>query len=89
MGWMIKDFKCSDCNHEWEELYREGEGVDCPMCGSSNTQALISTPGLGTYSMLDREGKAAHLKKRSYEHGMKNKKRMLESALDRMKNKKK
>lgn len=68
MGWKVKDFVCQDCGHEWEELYKDGEEIECPNCGSSDTQAQLSAPGLGTFSMADSQGRKEMLKKRSEEH---------------------
>lgn len=74
MGWLIKDFKCNDCDHVWEEMYKtEEEGlVQCPACSSPNTEVDgISSPALGMYSIADAEGKKSILMKRSAEHTMK------------------
>ena len=68
MGWKVRNFECLDCHHEWEELYKEGEGVDCPRCGSSNTKTTLSAPQLGKFSMADKAGQAEILKKRSADH---------------------
>ena len=71
MAWIVKDFKCNDCGNVWEELYkREEEGmVLCPSCFSSDTKVDgISSPALGLYSIADKEGKAAILRKRSADH---------------------
>lgn len=68
MGWKVKDFECQNCGHEWEELYKDGEEIECPKCGSSNTKTKLSAPGLGTFSMADAEGRKQILKKRSEEH---------------------
>ena len=71
MGWMVKNFVCLDCGHEFEDLYKTGEEdqVECPECGATNCQIDgISSPALGTYSMADAAGKSAILKRRSLAH---------------------
>lgn len=68
MGWKVKDFECQDCGHEWEELYKDGEEIVCPECGSSKVEPLVCAPGLGTFTMADADGKKNILRKRSEEH---------------------
>lgn len=70
MGWIVNNFKCKDCGHEFEELYKKGEETDieCPECESKQIEPLLSSPRLSTYEMADKEGKAAILRKRSADH---------------------
>jgi transcription elongation factor Elf1 len=71
MGWMVKNFKCRDCGHEFEDLYKTGaeHEVECESCGVQNCFIDgISSPTLSTYEMADKEGKAAILRKRSADH---------------------
>ncbi len=38
----IFEFKCNDCDHNFEELIRTDASARCPECGSENTEKLIS-----------------------------------------------
>jgi len=75
MGWIVKDFRCNACGHEFEELYKQGEEaeVECPECGVLGECELdgIPTPAIGVYSMADPAGKKEILKKRSMQHTQK------------------
>lgn len=68
MGWKVKDFECQDCGHEWEELYKDGEVIVCPECGSENTKQTVSAPGIATYSMASPQQRNEILRKRSEAH---------------------
>lgn len=70
MGWIVKNFKCEDCGHEFEELYKSGdeEYVECENCGSTMTKPTLCAPALGKFSMADAEGRKSILKKRSEDH---------------------
>ena len=71
MGWMVKNFRCLACEHEFEELYKTGEEdeVVCPECEVGKVVIDgISAPTLSTYEMADKDGKAAILMKRSADH---------------------
>jgi len=70
MGWIVNNFRCKACEHEFEELYKKGEETDiiCPECESDQIRPLLSSPRLSTYEMADKEGKAAILRKRSADH---------------------
>ncbi|MCP4685282.1 MAG: zinc ribbon domain-containing protein [bacterium] len=40
----IFEFKCSDCDHKFEDLVPNSETrLKCPKCGSENTGKLMST----------------------------------------------
>jgi putative FmdB family regulatory protein len=40
----IYEFKCSDCQKEFDELCSMGcNSVPCPKCGSANTRKKVST----------------------------------------------
>lgn len=74
MGWIVKDFRCNDCSHVFEELHKRGQEdeVECPECGGNNCEIDgISSPALGIYSMADAAGKKEILKKRSFQHTQK------------------
>lgn len=70
MAWIVKDFVCPNCGHEFEELFKVGDedNIPCPECGHSPVESVLSSPALGKFSMADRETKTEILKKRSFEH---------------------
>lgn len=40
----IYEFKCNDCENEFETLvFAKDESVGCPKCNSNNVQRLMST----------------------------------------------
>jgi putative FmdB family regulatory protein len=36
------DFKCNDCSKEFEKLTKGTEAVECPFCGSTQTERMLS-----------------------------------------------
>ena len=40
----IYDFKCNDCGEHFEKLTATTEKIECPKCGSLNTEKTLSTP---------------------------------------------
>lgn len=46
----LYDFKCHDCNHQFEHLAlkapKEPLELACPMCDSKKTQKLLSAPNV-------------------------------------------
>lgn len=44
----IYDFKCRGCGHEFEELVKVGQSADCPVCGGSDVEKLVSLPAVST-----------------------------------------
>ena len=69
MGWISKDFKCRECDHVWEDLYKRGEPpTTCPECGSEYIGALLSAPALATFSMSTPAAKESILRARSEAH---------------------
>ena len=40
----IYEYTCNECRKQFEELiFKEGQAVGCPACGSDRTQKLMST----------------------------------------------
>ncbi len=39
------EYHCADCDEEFEELvsFSQSNDMECPKCGSKNTQKLVST----------------------------------------------
>lgn len=76
MGYKLKSFGCGACGHEWDDLFwNEEEPTNCPKCNDTKVKPIITTTGLATYSLMDKDAQFASLKKRSYEHTAKLKKR--------------
>ncbi|NJL55422.1 hypothetical protein HC928_09715 [bacterium] len=71
MGWILKDFECSDCGAEFEELVGEDTDVVCPSCGSASVRQCLSAPKPAAYSMMSKDAQAKCLRKRSREHTLK------------------
>jgi putative FmdB family regulatory protein len=46
----LYDFRCSACNHVFEELVRHGEVPSCPQCGSSSAEKQLSAPAAPGHS---------------------------------------
>jgi len=40
----VYDYRCSACGHSFEELVRIGETPNCPACGASAPEKLLSAP---------------------------------------------
>lgn len=78
MPWIVRDFECPDCDHVFEELYKEGDDIICPNCGGENAQPLLSAPRIDTFSIMDPYQKRESLMKRSRDHSEKNKKNTVE-----------
>ena len=38
----IYDFRCNACGEQFEELVRRDEAPECPACGSTSTERLLS-----------------------------------------------
>ena len=46
----IYEYKCRGCDTEFEELVKIGETPDCPSCGGSDLEKLVSLPAISTES---------------------------------------
>lgn len=46
----VYEYKCEDCGHEFEELTRGEEQVQCPECESEQVEKLISKVNVGNPS---------------------------------------
>lgn len=57
----IFDFRCTDCQNEFEALVRGAQTPACPKCGSAALEKLLSLPALKTEST---HGKAMAAAKR-------------------------
>ncbi len=44
----IYEYRCDQCDTEFETLVRRGEQVVCPHCGSEQLQKLISAHAVGS-----------------------------------------
>ena len=45
----LRDYRCQQCNHEFEVEAERGEGaweVECPKCGSTDTTRLWRVPAV-------------------------------------------
>jgi putative FmdB family regulatory protein len=42
---MLRDFKCEDCGHRFEELVRGKEVPLCPKCKSGKVKRVLAFPG--------------------------------------------
>ena len=40
----IYEYRCRDCARTFEALVRSGATVECPICGSSSLEKLLSAP---------------------------------------------
>lgn len=49
----LYDFRCGDCDHNFEALQKSGERVPCEACGSTFTAKMPCAPNIiadyGTY----------------------------------------
>jgi len=67
MGWIVRDYLCN-CGHSWEDLVKtEEQDQMCPDCGVVN-HYIMSATHIGSYSLLDNDGQAKSLRKRSRDH---------------------
>lgn len=90
MPYMHNDFGCKKCGHEFEEMWNKPVGdneeawnawkkqVRCPECNSSRLKKLVSAPGVAEFSIKDKAGRTASLKKRSLEHSKKKMRREMD-----------
>lgn len=71
MAYISRPFECTNsaCGHTWDDLVtREEENHQkCPVCGAQ-AKWLIAAAGIATYSLMDADAKAQHLRKRSRDH---------------------
>jgi len=70
MAWIVREYFCSNCSFEWEDLVDnqdEDQTQKCAKCGTSNAFGM-SAPSIATFSMLSPADKKASLMKRSAEH---------------------
>ncbi len=42
----IFEYKCSDCEREFEAFVTAARAPECPACQGSNLQKLLSSPGM-------------------------------------------
>lgn len=72
MSWILRDYVCPTCSTEWEDLVDKDaqDDQECPSCGTKASR-MLSAPAIATYSLMDKETQAKHLRKRSREHTMK------------------
>ena len=54
----IYDYKCRQCQHEFEKLVRHNETPACPACQALELERVVSAPGISTQ------------KSRNYTHGI-------------------
>lgn len=67
MGWIVRDYRC-ECGHSWEDLVKTDEqDVICPECSVLN-HYIVSACNIASYSIMDKEAQAKHLRKRSRDH---------------------
>jgi putative FmdB family regulatory protein len=53
----IYEYVCMECESHFEELVRNGQGVDCPDCGATNVRKQLSVfAGIGTAGQQDFAG---------------------------------
>ncbi len=55
MSLKVRDFHCRECKYIFEKFTKEIHNVECPKCGSANTEYQIGgvsfkVTGLGTHS---------------------------------------
>lgn len=73
MRYKMYDFKCLRCGHEFEALVRpDDEWEECPEC-RDKAEKVIGMSNLGFMNQYEKRTEA--LKKRSYEHTMREKRR--------------
>lgn len=66
---IVRDFFCRDCEHEWEDLTpMDVTSPICPNCGSEDTGVSLSVPNIASFSIMSKEDRTAHMKKRSADH---------------------
>ncbi len=70
LKYKLHDFKCEDCNREWEDL-SDDETSPCSECGVITTKLVQCTGNMGGYSILDDDRKRQMMLTRSAEHTMK------------------
>ncbi len=69
MAYIVHDYVCENCSAEWEDLVDRATLTSvCPSCGTETNKPTIATPGIATFSLMDKSTKEAHLKKRSADH---------------------
>lgn len=73
MTFKTHDFLCSECAHEFTEMYwlSERDQVKCPECGNLELKVLIAPTRISTFSMASPEEKASIMRKRSEDHSLK------------------
>lgn len=67
MGYKLHDFKCEDCDFEWEELSLDDTDV-CSKCNKTVNKLKICTGNMGGFSVRDEDGRRQELLRRSAEH---------------------
>lgn len=55
----IYDYSCQACQHQFEALILKGENPECPSCGSTDLERLISAPAVQSESTRDLAMRAA------------------------------
>jgi putative FmdB family regulatory protein len=55
----IYEYRCSDCQHDFEVLVLKGTVPACPKCGSGQLERQISTPAIKSESTRALAMKAA------------------------------
>ena len=50
----IYEYKCRGCARQFEELVKLGETPDCPSCGGSDLERLVSLPAVSTQKTRER-----------------------------------
>jgi putative FmdB family regulatory protein len=43
----LYEYACQECGHQFEELVRDGERVECPACHAEKLERLLSVPARG------------------------------------------
>ena len=73
MAWVTHDFECQDCGFEFEEMYKRDEfdQIECLECSGKNLKKLLSSPGLGTFSMMNADQQRQSMINRSAKHTQK------------------
>jgi len=67
MGWIVRDYQCQ-CGRKWEDLVKtDAQDSPCPKCETVN-HYIMSACKIATYSLMDKDAKAKHLRKRSRDH---------------------